>query len=193
MKTTSIILAGALFLSTFIATAGAQSNFDLPADLRQYYAVTDPSPALAGAMDMRDREWNSAPLGFTDALFVDRASQAYGTYAARPTGRFAIGETIRVYAEPVGYSYGRDGKSFLIDLATDIEVRIPSGQVILTQRDFARIRARTGKPITEFSANLALSFDGLKPGSYVLQITFRDLNSTKTADFTLPFVIDVQQ
>lgn len=189
MKYFDRIAPAAVALMLACGPVAAQSKSEPTAEMQASHSFSKPSDALANAIETLDWEWKYAPLAFTAATFVVRPGASYGTYEIRRSSQFAAGEPLLIYLEPVGFEYGRDGSAYLIDLATDIEIVIPSGQVIVTQPDFARISARAGKPIKEFSANLALNAAALKPGEYVLRIVFRDLHSTKSAEVTLPFSV----
>ena len=136
-----------------------------------------------------DATWRAIPLSFTKALFAASAPEGFGRYTPRDKAVFSAGEEIVVYAEPVGYAYGEGADGFSIDLDADLDVRTASGQILARQTGFSRLSYTS--PIREraFNVTLTFSFDGLKPGDYVLAVTLRDAHSDKSGSFELPFAI----
>lgn len=154
----------------------AAEQADLPA------AVEAARAALAEA-------WNAAPLSFATALFVDTPAKGYGRYTPRETATFAPDEPIHVYAEPVGFGYGRNDAEYTIDLVAGFELRNTSGQVLAQGDDFARLTQSSRREVREFPAALSYRFEGLIAGDYVLVTRLKDANSDKSGDFALPFSI----
>jgi hypothetical protein len=145
--------------------------------------------ALAEMEAAFNAAWAAAPLGFSEALFVAREPEGFGIYAARSNNVFRKDEQMLVYAEPFGYGYGNVGGLFTIDLSADFELRTPSGQVLHTQDDFARLSMQSQRRNKEFQVFITFSFDGLRAGDYVLVTRLNDENSEKAGAFELPFTI----
>jgi len=144
---------------------------------------------LISALRQLDTAWIYARLGFTKAMFIDKPSPAYGQFSPRAHNEFKAGENLIVYAEPVGYGFGKDNGAYLIGFDTDVEVQNRTGQIIAGKSDFAKVALRSGSENKEFQAVLIYAFDGLKAGEYTLIVTFRDNNSEKSARFSLPFSV----
>ncbi|MCW2308149.1 hypothetical protein [Rhodobium gokarnense] len=182
-----------LVLSAAIVGGAWAAHAETPAALAEktasLIAAEKPAEALGAAEALRDAAWQAAPLGFTTARFVAAPAKGYGRYEPREDTTFKAGEPIAVYAEPVGYGFGRDGEDILIDLDADLELRTPDGQILVAQTDFTRLSARTRRPVYEFQVSFSLNLSGLQPGDYVLFTRLKDAHSDKAGSFELPFTI----
>lgn len=176
----SIALAAPSHANTLVEAAARASDL---------LEAGKPIEALEQATKLRDTVWDDAPIGFTTAVFIDGDATGYGQYTPREGNVFAADEKITIYAEPIGYGYGRDGDFHKIDLDADIELQTPNGQILVRQESFTRLSASARRPLREFQITMSLTLSGLTPGDYVLVITLNDAHSDKTGSFSLPMAI----
>ena len=162
---------------------------DLAAKTTSMIEAGKPSEALKHAIKLRDIAWDAAPIGFTASMFIDGTASAYGQYTPRANSVFSADQPITVYAEPVGYGYGRNGEDYLIDLDADIELHTPGGQILVRQESFSRFSGRARQKIREFQISFSLTLTGLSAGDYLLVTKLKDAHSEKTGSFSLPFSI----
>ena len=64
--------------------------------------------------------WQASPLTFRKVVLVTRAG-TFGDYDLRDDAVFKAGDTLMVYAEPVGFGIGTAGGEFQISLDTDLD------------------------------------------------------------------------
>ncbi|WP_288196789.1 hypothetical protein [uncultured Pleomorphomonas sp.] len=145
--------------------------------------------ALASLEAAFNAAWDAAPLGFSEATFVTGKPAGFGIYATRPNSVFQPDEQMLVYAEPFGYSFGKEGDLFKIDFSADFELRTPRGQILHAQKDFASLDMVSRRRNKEVQVYIVYNFKGLKPGDYVLVTKLSDRNSEKKGEFELPFTI----
>ncbi|MBA5779016.1 hypothetical protein H2509_17955 [Stappia sp. F7233] len=162
-----------------IAATAGHANASVPA----------PSGELTAALSELDAAWQAAPLGFTKALFVEAPATGYGSYEPRRNTSFHPGETIVVYAEPVGYDYRHGDDGYRFELAVDFEILTPTGQVLASQADFAKVGSASREKLREFQTSLSFRFEGLQAGDYILLARFRDTLGTKAGELRMPFSV----
>ena len=133
--------------------------------------------------------WEQAPLTVRKALFVAGDPPGFGLYTARPDSVFKASEVLVVYAEPVGYGFGREGDQYVIDLAVDVELKNKAGQVLGAKADFGQLKLVSHAQNHEFMAKLSYNFSGLPAGEYEVVTTLRDAPTGKKGTFSLPFTI----
>ncbi len=136
------------------------------------------------------RLWDKVQLTFVETLFVSDRPKSYGVYNPRPNSIFKPGEDMTIYAEFIGYEFGRDGDYFTIGLKADTEVKSEAGKLIGGQKEFLTLSHRSRVPAREFFAVITYSFSGLAPGKYVVTTKLNDQNSDQWASFDLPFEIE---
>src|SRR5215207_6510367 len=100
--------------------------------------------------------WNATPLSFRKALSV-KSADGFGMYEPRESETYRAGETVRVYAEPIGYGFRASGDGFTIALDADIAIENTRGQVIAEGKDLFSVALPTREKNREF--NMILSFD----------------------------------
>ena len=144
--------------------------------------------ALAAFDKSRDAFWEASPLQLRVIAFADSVA-GYGSYVPRPDGPFRNGDTLRLYFEPVGYGIAETGDTVTAGIGVDVEIRTPGGLILAEAEDFARLAWSGGRPMHEVQATVETKLPFLKPGEYLLLVTLRDLNSSKTKDVTLPFTM----
>jgi len=132
--------------------------------------------------------WSASPLQFRAIVLADDVD-GYGSYTERSSTTFRKGDTLSVYFEPVGHTFTptADGVRAAIDV--DVEIRTPGGLILGSADDFASVAWMGRKPIYEVHATIATELPDLKPGPYLLLLTFRDQGSAKVKEVTLPFSI----
>ncbi|MBS1183390.1 MAG: hypothetical protein H6Q99_3270 [Proteobacteria bacterium] len=145
--------------------------------------------ALASLEAAFNVAWDAAPLSFSEATFVTGKPAGFGIYATRTNTVFLPDEQMLVYAEPFGYSFGKDGDLFKIDFSADFELRTPRGQILHAQEGFASLDMVSRRRNKEFQVYIVYNFKGLKPGDYVLVTKLSDRNSEKKGEFELPFTV----
>lgn len=148
---------------------------------------------LASAYDALDAAWDQAPLSFAALAFVEAPAAGYGQYTPRADAVFGAGDTLTVYAEPVGFGHEETETGYGVRLSAGFELLNMSGQVLAEQSGFADLRADSRNRLREFHATLSFAFEGLRPGEYRLVAKFTDMVSGKTASAELPFSIRAAQ
>ncbi len=149
---------------------------------------------LSNAEVAYDAAWDAAPLSFRTATFVTKAATASGQYTPRASSTFKPDEALIVYAEPVGYTFstasdGKDVGSHRFALSAGYELRNPGGQILAKGENFAKFAGESRNRQREFQTSLTFHFNGVPQGSYILQVTFNDDLSDKSAKIQLPFEI----
>ncbi|WP_208976530.1 hypothetical protein [Polycladidibacter hongkongensis] len=145
--------------------------------------------SIEAAREALSAAWTAAPLHFTAATFVKAPATGYGIYDVREGNSFTDGETLHVYAEPVGYGYGKQDGLTTIDLSVDFALRNSTGQVLAEQSGFAKLHSAGHNRAHEYQSSLSFNLAGLQAGGYTLEVTFNDQNSTKNGSFSLPLEI----
>ncbi len=149
----------------------------------KYIEAIDALDSAAAAL------WEAAPLSYRKAVLVASQPGGFGVYEQRNGAAFKRDEQILIYAEPVGYGYGKDGNLNAIELVGDVEVKTEDGKVLGGQKAFARFGLKSRVKNREFYAFITYSFSGLQPGNYVAATTLTDTNTGKSGAFDLPFTI----
>lgn len=154
------------------------------------HALADVPQELTRAEAAVVAAWSKAPLGIRRAVFVASPPEGFGIYEPRSSNRFRPGETLLVYAEPIGFgwkSIGGDRVEFGFDV--DFVVKERDGTIVGGKDKFARLVLQSRNRNREFMLKLSLNLTGAPPGDYVLQFRLRDIASDKSTSFELPFTI----
>ena len=146
-------------------------------------------PAYSAFNTAQHAFWQASPLVFRKAILVDRAG-GFGDYDIRADAEFSAGDTLTVYAEPVGFGIDRQSGRFAIAFNTDFAIESDSGQVLARSDDLFSINHRSRSQNRDFNMILSLVVPNLKPGSYVGVFTVKDRISGKTGEFRVPFNVD---
>ena len=167
---------------------------------REAPAPATPAPASAAAsatvadLESLERavEAMKARMPFTqrNVMFVAAKAESFRDAAKRPSGVFAKGETLRSYAEPLGYtlSPAADG-GFKLAMTMDFAIKTAGGQVIASQKAFDKVDLSYPDRTKPLFLNLSLNINGIEPGDYVLVYTLHDDNGGKDTSFEQPFSI----
>lgn len=133
--------------------------------------------------------WEQTPLTFRNAQFVAEAT-TFGIYTPRADSTFKQGETLLVYAEPVGYGWKDNGDgTYAFGVDIDLAVKDSSGAVVAEQPGFASATLTSRARNREFIVSISLDLSGAPAGDYTLEYTAHDIASDETALITLPFTI----
>lgn len=147
------------------------------------------SAALAAFDRAAAAFWNASPMQLRTILFFDEAD-GFAQYTPRDGSVFAVGETMKVYLEPFGFTYAADGDGVKGGIALDLKIQTPGGLILATAEDFGALSWQARVPVHEVHGTIELAVPELKPGSYQMILTLRDEGSDKTAETTLAFSID---
>jgi transcriptional regulator with AAA-type ATPase domain len=88
-----------------------------------------PSPAFTEALAAFDAAWTADGLAFSTVTFTDGPGSGYGKYTATENNVFSAGDTIALYAEPVGYAFdqSQDGYTYKLSRKLPPDQPIRSG------------------------------------------------------------------
>ena len=182
-------LLGMLLAASFAAPAAAA---DLVAKATEAQTLADQGKfieAIAALDQAADTLWEQAPLTFRRALWVAGPPNGFGAYNRRETDAYAAGDQMIVYAEPVGFGWAKSGDIWQTNLAVDLAIKTKDGEVLINQPDFQKLAVASRLRNREFIATLTLTLNGIHPGEYIADTTFRDQVTGKTGTMSLPFVI----
>jgi hypothetical protein len=180
----AVLLASSLLLAT---ATHAGETLDSAAKAEQLAGEGKFTEALAAIDSAKDSIWKAAPLTFRRALFVASDPQGFGVYDIRDNSVFKRSAPLIIYAEPIGYGYGRDGDLYVIELGLDFTIKSSDGKVAAQQENFGTLSFRSRVPNKEFMAKVTYDFSGLPPGDFEVVTTANDKNSDKSGEFSLKF------
>ncbi len=145
--------------------------------------------ALEKAREAFVAQWLKTPLSIRKAFFVAKPAGGFGMYEQRPDSVFKPGEKLLVYAEPVGYRWGRADGRHVIAFSIDAALSTTSGKILWGQKNFMKMGLSSHERNTGFMAALTYNFTGLPAGDYVLDTTMNDVVGGGKASFSLPFSV----
>ena len=183
-------IACAVALLTSMGSAVAGEIADQAIQAEQMLAEGKYEEAMKALEAAQDAAWKASPLMFRRALFTAGEPSGYGLYDLREGNTFKRSEPLIIYAEPMGYGYGRDGTLYLISLDLDFVINTPDGKAVASQENFGNLSFRSRFPNKEFMAKVTYDFSGLPPGDYKVTTRAKDKNTGKTGDFTLAFTLE---
>lgn len=135
------------------------------------------------------RQWDASPLGFRVVTFVAGDPGGFGIYDPREDNVFEAGETLHIYAEPIGFRWqDNDGIQRAL-MTADLMLRTAGGEIIAGQKEFGRFGFNSREHNTELMTHLSVDFTGAPEGDYVAEVIYRDQVSGSVASFELPFSI----
>jgi hypothetical protein len=144
--------------------------------------------SLDRLQDAIETVWSAMPLTVRTAQLIEDA-RGYGSYAARASNVFKPDDTVKLYAEPLGYGFRRNGDFHEAELAGDIALKTAGGQILLTQKDFARFPISSRRRVRELYLTISYAYRNLAPGDYAIVTTLRDVVSGKSANFEVPIKV----
>ncbi|CAN5217907.1 hypothetical protein BH10PSE7_BH10PSE7_04540 [soil metagenome] len=183
------LLGLAAALALLPATAAAGEIADAGAKAEALAAQGKYLDALDTLSSASDAIWQKSPLVFRKALFVAADPAGYGMFDLRENAIFKQGEPLLVYAEPVGFGYGKDGALSTINLSLDFEIKNKDGKVLGSQKEFSNASLRSRVQNREFMLKVVYTLNGAPAGDYEVTTTVNDKVSGKSGSFTLPFTI----
>lgn len=157
-------------------------------DAERLLDAGDAEGALAAFDLATDAFWDASPLQFNVVTFADWIA-GYGKYEPRADKPFDQEATALIYVEPVAYSLAKNGDTYSIDLAADLEIRTPGGLILTKTEDFTSLDWQGRVKNRAFNAAISLGLPHLSAGDYQLLLTLRDPASGKSATATLPFSV----
>ena len=169
-----LMLAAGPAAAQDLGAAAAQKAFEAKRYVESLDRLQDAVETVSAAM----------PLAVRKAELVEEA-RGYGSYAPRGSNVFRPDDTVKLYVEPLGYVFRRNGEVYEAELAGDFALKTAGGQVLLAQKDFARFPFSSRRRIRELYLTISYAYGNLGPGDYVLVTTLRDLVSGKSADFEI--------
>ena len=155
--------------------------------------IPEPEADLQLAFAALDRAWDTSTLGFTAATFAETPASSFGQFVPRMSNIFQTGETITVYAEPVGYGFMKTGANYAYKLNAGFQLLTLTGQILAEQAGFTQFEGSARSKQRQLPTNLSFQFEGLPAGTYILKADFNDQYSGKEASFSLPFEIEQAQ
>lgn len=174
-----------------VMAGGAQAGpiADNAAKAEQLLQSGDPVAAAQALDDAMEELWIQSPLVFRKVLFVEDSS-GFGIYRPRESNVFKPGEPLIIYAEPIGYGYGKHALGGNeIKLSADFELTDPEGNSLFSQADFLTLDLPVRYHNREFQMKMTVSLTGLGVGQYKAKFVVHDANSPKTGAFELPFEV----
>lgn len=158
---------------------------DKAAEIEALIAADDSAAAGVAAIDLYGQVWETATtISFRNVVLVAEAAGGFGVYNPRPDAKYKVGEPVVIYAEPYGYGFGAPGDGlYSIGFNVDLKVLSESGDILGEIPELAELDLQSRAKNYEFQANLTYNLNGVTPGKYVLQTTFRDKNSANTGMF----------
>jgi hypothetical protein len=129
------------------------------------------------------------PLVLRRVQFITEPPRGFGIYQPRANNVFRPGESLIVYAEPVGVAWKAEGGVKRTLIVTDFDVRTRDGKILGGQKEFGKFEFNSRAPHHEIMTHLTITVNGVPPASYVLTATYRDLISGKSATLEIPFEI----
>lgn len=145
--------------------------------------------ALDQAREVYIQQFMKTPLIIRKALFVASPAGGFGVYSPRPNNQFKSGEPMLIYAEPVGFGWGRKGNLNSIDFNVDFTISTADGKVLAGRKNFQKLGMRSLVRNTEFFVSLTYTFNGIPVGKYVITTTLNDANTGKSVSFNLPITV----
>jgi hypothetical protein len=189
MHSISRVAAMLVCVVAAIASARAGEIADKAAKAEQLETQGDYIGAISALDDAVEILWRKSPLQFRKVLFVDSA-EGYGVYAERDSDVFKKDEPLLVYAEPIGFAYGKNALGItVITLPVDFELQDEKGKTIYQKDDFVTVSLPVRYHNREFNMTITVRLSGLSIGKYVAKFHVRDKYSNKSGDFSLPFSV----
>ncbi len=184
MKKISAVLVSCLLLLSVISVQA--SDFVKSVTLaKDYYLTGFPEKAAIEIKQSLDLLWPELPL----IVYNTKLIEDLNSFVERSDNSFNSGEPMYITWQTMGYGFGKTGGGYSIEIALDSQVTSMDGTVLSTKKNVQQFKRMDPARSTEFYTYLTYKVSGGTPGNYILQITLRDLNSTKTTSFDIPFIL----
>lgn len=192
-KALALVILLSLFIVTLdraFAQSESQSINSLADEVKQLIAKGDYKNALLKAKDLYLNIWNKSPLFYSKAILVENEPEGVGMYVEKRDNKFAEGDPIYIYVEPMGYTVTKKGNNYSFGLAADFAILDNEGNHLYEKKNFGTWSMESKNFNTEFFLFLRYSFTGIKPGKYRIITTLRDINDpNKKLDVDIPIEI----
>lgn len=192
-KALALVILLSLFIVTLdraFAQSESQSINSLADEVKQLIAKGDYKNALLKAKDLYLNIWNKSPLFYSKAILVENEPEGVGMYVEKRDNKFAEGDPIYIYVEPMGYTVTKKGENYSFGLAADFAILDNEGNHLYEKKNFGTWSMESKNFNTEFFLFLRYSFTGIKPGKYRIITTLRDINDpNKKLDVDIPIEI----
>jgi hypothetical protein len=146
-------------------------------------AAGDAAEALTAAREAMHAAWLGTPLRVAKAVLVATSDNKYGIYEPRGSHRYAPGEPIMIYVEPVGYGYRKEGELWHFGLAADLFVLDKAGNILAGKEGALRTELTSHNPVKELVLDVTYTLNNAPAGVYVLRTILRDHYSDEQVRF----------
>lgn len=162
---------------------------DAAATYEAQIAQGDIAAADATFEDMSEMAWLAAGLHMGTVSLVDAEPGGFGIYTERDGNEYAMGEPVKIYAEPKGYAHGKVAPGEF-EIAFDVDLTLLDDQwnLMADVTDIMHLVVQSRARNREFFASLTYNITVPKPGKYVLRTKLRDRHSKKYISFDVPVV-----
>jgi hypothetical protein len=135
--------------------------------------------------------WEKTPLLLSNVRYVMGEDNTYGIYEPRVDNRFAAGEPIYLYLEPIGFAFMKNTAGYYdFGFKVDFTLEDEAGSVLGGQKDFASPNFKSWNHNTEVSLTFTYTFTGFGKGKYKVITNVRDAYSGKSATVEKWFYIE---
>ncbi|MGB9837146.1 MAG: hypothetical protein ACPLRX_10450 [Candidatus Saccharicenans sp.] len=174
-KSTEAVTSGEI-----TAKASPASYYSLCDSLKASLENSDYKNALEIINSLKDELWEKVPLSLQNIKYVKGPDNTYGVYEPAEDDIFADGETIYLYAEPVGYKIIKNEDGFYeFGFKADFQLVSENGEVLGSQENFATLNFKSWHPNKEVAITFNFNFSGISAGRYQIITTVHDENSDK--------------
>ena len=139
--------------------------------------------------------WNQTEFrSIFDIFITPESSSGYGIYQERNSSVFQPGETINLYAEPVGFKHSavvdeQGNTIYSVGMTADLNITDTLGNVLFEQDRFLDFEHNSYNRVTEVPLDFTIDVTGLPEGEYFLNIRVHDLVSGQSFDLNKPITI----
>lgn len=183
------------------AKMGVTSDAQIPNQENATYIEDESNSTTDQQMDFEKiREqylnaWNQTEFRSTFDIFIaPESSSGYGIYQERNSSVFQPGETINLYAEPVGFKHStvvdeQGNTIYSVGMTADLNITDTLGNVLFEQDGFLDFEHNSYNRVTEVPLDFTVDVTGLPEGEYFLNIRVYDLVSGQSFDLSKPITI----
>ena len=140
------------------------------------------------AQEALQQALSRTPMSLAVATFVRADADGFGMYQERGNNRFAKGEKLSIYMEPLGFKYKPDGD--MITFGFTVDFSILKGDSILGGKEkFLDQTFRSHHANDEIMLNTSINLTGAPAGDYEVELVVHDKSSQDSAHVRLPFTI----